>query len=350
MENEIQYNKVDWYRVFKAIWAHKKIYIISLPIAAILSSLYILCIPRTYKTDTEIILEVSNDITSSSSALGSLASSFGFNMSNLESPDAIPPMLYPDLMNDNGFVTDLFKIQVKTSDKKITCDYYTYLKKHQQYPWWTQIAGWIKTKFSSTKTSVPNTIDDPYNLPKPINDIVSKIRNDIKIKVDKKTSAITISTTDQDPLVCKIIADSTRNKLEKFITQYRTHKAENDCKYYEKLVSDAHKDYQKLRRLYAKYTDANEDVLLQSVKTKVEDIENDMQLKYNTYTSLCTQLDAARARLLANTPAFTMIKGAAVPIKPDGPKRMIFVLLCTTMTFIASSLYILKRIITDNGK
>ena len=69
-----------------------------------------------------------------------------------------------------------------------------------------------------------------------------------------------------------------------------------------------------------------------------------MQLKYNTYSTLNTQLQAAKAKIQEKTPAFTLIQGAAVPIKASEPKRMLFVLGMTILTFILISLYILREI------
>ena len=146
-------------------------------------------------------------------------------------------------------------------------------------------------------------------------------------------------------MVCKIIADSTRTRLENFITNYRTKKAKDDYAYYKKLTDEARADYQKIRRLYGSFSDANEDVILQSVKSKQEDLENEMQLKFNAYTTLSTQMDAARAKVLAKTPAFTLIQGAAVPVKPESPKRMLFVLAWAFIAFIGTTVYVLRDII-----
>ncbi len=344
MEKQQEYTTVDWRKVFKEIWKRKKLYFIVVPIIMILASLYIVSIPRTYSTDTEIIPEAQGDLNSNSGALGSLASSFGFDMSNLESSDAITPMLYPDLLKDNGFIASLFKIKIITQDGKIKTDYFTYISKYRKTAWWNKIIGGIKSKFAKKQASTNKQLD-PYDLPKKTDDVVKNIRNSLSIKVDKKTGSITISVSDQDPLVCKTIADSTRTRLESFITNYRTKKAKDDYAYYRKLTEDAHADYQKIRRQYGNYSDANEDVILQSVKSKQEDLENEMQLKYNAYTTLSTQMDAARAKVLAKTPAFTLIQGAAVPIKPESPKRMIFVLAWAFIAFVGTSIYVLRDII-----
>jgi uncharacterized protein involved in exopolysaccharide biosynthesis len=64
-----------------------------------------------------------------------------------------------------------------------------------------------------------------------------------------------------------------------------------------------------------------------------------MQLKYNNYTAMTTQFQAAQARVQERTPAFTMIKGATVPYRPTGPKRMLFVAGMLIFATILISLY-----------
>ncbi|MBO5549302.1 MAG: chain-length determining protein, partial [Prevotella sp.] len=80
----------------------------------------------------------------------------------------------------------------------------------------------------------------------------------------------------------------------------------------------------------------------ESYRAKQEDLENDMQLKFNTYTAMQTQLQQAKAKVQERTPAFTLLKGASVPIKPSGPKRMIFVIGMVILAFFGTIGWILK--------
>lgn len=343
MENK-ENKRVDYERVIEEIWKRKKIFFITLPLALILSSLYIICIPRTYTSSTEFALEIETK-GNSAGALGTIASTFGLDLSNLESSDAITPLLYPNLMTDNGFVYTLFDVKITSIDKVIQTDYYNYLKKYQKAPWWTII--WIKIKYAfAKKKEEKNSFQkNPYQLSKKDYDILNAIRDNTSIKVDKKTGAITISVTAQDPLVCKTITDSTREHLQNFITSYRTKKARKDVEYYKKLTAEAKQAYEQQRMAYGSYADANMEAMLETVRTKKEDLENEMQLRYNTYSIFNSQLQAAIAKVQERTPAFTVIKGAEVPIKPTAPKRMIFVLFMTLLTFIGTSIYVLRDII-----
>ena len=87
------------------------------------------------------------------------------------------------------------------------------------------------------------------------------------------------------------------------------------------------------------------EMVLESYRAKQNDLENDMQLKYNTYTTLMTQYQMAKAKVQERTPAFTLLKGAAVPIKPAGPKRMLFVAGMCLLAIILLSLYSIKDVI-----
>ena len=113
------------------------------------------------------------------------------------------------------------------------------------------------------------------------------------------------------------------------------------------MTLDAKRDYERARELYGSFADANTEIILQSVKSKQDDLENDMQLKFNTYSTMNTQLQAAKARIQERTPAFIIVKGASMPIKPDSPKRMLFVIGMVLLAFIGTSTYILKDILTS---
>lgn len=349
MENNTERKAVNYRAVFREIKKRAWIYLITIPVVGVLSAIYIYSIPREYTTSTEIVPEVDN-ATSAAGGLSSIASTFGIDLGSSESSDAITPLLYPDLMNDNGFVHNLFNIHVQDKDGTISTDYYHYLKDHQKKSWISSLLSGFANLFSTKKNKptvnkVFKAKDDPYILTKDDDDIMKKIRDDISIKVDKKTNAITIITVSQDPFIAKTIADSTMARLQVFITKYRTNKARKDVEYYKKLMTDAKTAYDKQRHKYAAFVDANEDVVLQSIRSQQEEIENEMQMRYNTYTALSAQLQAAIAKLRKMTPVFMTIQGASVPIKPEKPKRMFFVLGWVLFAFFVTSIYVLRDII-----
>lgn len=340
--NKPKASAIDYIKVWNAIKQRKKLFYKTLSVAFVIGCIYSLSIPRFYITEVKLAPEMENSGTGG--ALSSIASSFGFDLSEMQTTDAITPLLYPELMEDNGFIADLFNVKVTSKDGSINTTYKEYLSKYQKTEWWNYPLGWIKNLFKK-KTEGDSKAFDPYFMSKHDDDIAGSIRNNITCKADKKTGVITIKVKAQDPLICKTIADSTKEHLQQFITNYRTNKARTDYEYYKRLADDAKREYEKKRQIYANMTDANSKIALRSVELKLEDMENDLQLMFNAYSTINTQLQAAKAKVQERTPAFTVIKGAAVPIKHAGPKRMIMVLMLLIFTFIGTSLYILRDIL-----
>ena len=341
MEEKKDINVIDLRQIASHLWKSRKLYYKTLPIVFVLSCIYILGVPRTYNTETKLAPEMDNSLPNG--ALGSIAASFGFDLSDMQTTDAITPLLYPDLMEDNGFVSNLFHVIVETQDKKIKCSYYDYLKKHQKPILWATPYLYIKNLLKKKPANNGQKQFDPYCMTKDEDEVAKGIRGNVKFSVDKKTGVITINTKAQDALVCKTLADSVRKHLQLFITNYRTNKARTDYDYYKKLTLDAKQEYEKARQRYASFSDASTNATLKSVQLKMEDLENDMQLKFNTYSTLNTQLQAANAKVQERTPAFTIIQGASVPVKPTSPKRMIFVLGMLILTFICTSIYLSRK-------
>lgn len=340
-ENKIKNpDVIDLRLVVKKIRDNRKVFYKVLPIVFVVSCIYIFSQPRYYTADTKLAPEMES---SAAGSIGSIASAFGFDLSNMQTSDAITPLLYPDLMEDNTFITNLFNIKVQSLDGEINTTYHDYLKKHQKSAWYKAPIRWVKNLFKSKKKGGIAKEFDPYQLPEDEDKIAEAIRGNIKISIDKKTGLITINAKAQDPLICKTIADSVQNRLQEFITDYRTSKARNDYLYYKALVAEAKNEYEKTRQYYGSLSDANSKVALRSVELKMEDVENDMQLKFNAYTTLNTQMQAAKAKVQERTPAFTVVKGAAVPIKPAGPKRMLFVAGMLILAFFGTSFYLVRK-------
>lgn len=344
MDNNNSVKQIDVTAIIKAMIKNRKAYFIGIPVSFILSILIIMCVPRHYKSTAKLAPELSSFSTGS---LGELASSFGFDIgSSSSNEDAIFPELYPDLIESNDFLTSLFDVKVKSLDGTINTIYYDYLATKQKYPWWTKTIKSIKILFTTKDTtSMTSSKVNPFRLTKRQDQIAKTIADNVSCTIDKKNYVISISVEAQDPLICATLTDTVQNRLQQFITDYRTSKARKDLEYYQELCSEAKSKYEKVRQTYGSYADANNDIILESYKLKENDLENEMQLLYNNYTALQTQVQQARAKLTLQTPAFTTLQSASVPLKPAGPKRMLFVIGMTFLTFMIITFFSIRKVI-----
>lgn len=293
-------------------------------------------IPKRYEASVTLAPETaSNGMLSS---VSSLASMVGLYNDANPTGDAIYPEIYPDLMSSNDFLVSLFDVKVKSSDGTINTTYYNYLKDDQKKPWWSYPLDAVGKLLSmlGPKERVVASGDkvNPFDMTREQHSIAWAIEGSMGCSVDKMTNVITISVTDQDPLISATMVDSVKTVLQKFITDYRTTKARNDLKFMEKLFAEAKQNYDKARQQYAAFSDSNTDVVLASVRLKQEDLENDMQLQYNIYTQVAQQLQMARAKVQERTPAFTVIQEASVPFKHCNTPKVYYLAVFLFLGFI----------------
>lgn len=333
----MEYSRVNLNNLGQTLWKYKKVYLVALIGAYVLGKLVSYSIPPYYQCKTILAPESSNG--SGTGTLMSIASSFGINLgnSNSQGSDAITPLLYPDLMKSTDFKTSLFPVKLHRKNDKSSMTYYDYLKNEWKYPWWEDMFGLMSPEKKK------DTLVNNFELTGEQARIAGMINKNVICKIDKKTDLISIDVTAQDPYIAALLADSVQARLQNFLTDYRTKKARHDLEYYKMLHRAAKKDYERARQLYADFMDSNQDVILESIRQKQTDLENEMQLQYNNYTAVSAQVLAAQAKVQEDTPAFTTLQRATVPLAPSGPNHQLIVSVFMIITFLGVSIYILEK-------
>jgi len=329
---------IDLGAIWKAIKSNRKLYYVVLPIAFLVGVVIAKSIPTYYMCEVMLAPE-SGSGGGSASQLASLASSFGVNISGAggQGGDAITPALYPDLMKSTDFKTSLFPIKVHGKKEKTSMTYYDYLKNEWKEPWWKDCFGLMSPEKKQ------DTLVNNFELTGEQARIAGMINKNVVCKIDKKTELITINVTAQDPYISALLADSVKTRLQDFLTDYRTKKSRHDLEYAEMLLRQAKKDYEHARQKYVEFVDANQDVVLESIRQMQTDLENDLQLQYNNYNTLSAQVLAYKAKVQEATPAFTTLQRATVPLGPAGPKRSQILFICLFLAALFTTVYILYK-------
>lgn len=337
-------------QLWQDVKKHKRLFYKVLPATFVVAAILTLSMPNYYKCTVMLAPEIPGG--NKGGGLSSLASSFGINLNNASAgADAIMPNLYPDLMNSVAFRSSLFPIRVQQDGETTTMTYYDYLKDHQRAPWWSYVmsapgkfVGWITSLVSNQTSDLSHQPSvNPFRLTKEQMEVVETMSKKVVCDVDDKTMVITINVTDQDPLIAATMADSVQVHLQDFITDYRTRKARIDLAYSQKLYQEAKDRYEKARVKSASYNDANMHVFMNRVRSEQVKLENELALQYQAYSQVATQLQLAEAKVQEDTPAFTLLQPATVPVRKAGPKRAMICLALLFLAFLATTLWTIHR-------
>lgn len=340
-ENNKRSKEIDVLNCVLKVYHNKISLLIFVVSFAIIGVVYALNKEKTYTA--EVLLAPEATSMGMSQSISDLAGLIGVNGgSGSNSVDAIYPDIYPEVLSSTDFIVKLFNIQVRPLKGGQSKTYFNHILQDHKIPFYKAPVIWIKKFFLTEKDpkSKSNRLD-PFNLTKKQYYVYSAIKGAIGCQINKTTSVITISVTDVDPFIAAVMVDTIQRRLQEYITLYRTSKARIGLQNAKKLNAEAKAVYTKVRREYSSFSDANTDVNLPSVQAKLEDLENEMQLKYNNYTATQQQVQQAEDKLQEDTPAFTIIQNSSIPLNASSTPRSIIILLFIFIGIIFDSLYVL---------
>lgn len=300
-------------------------------------------LPKTYQVDVNLSPESG---TSAISGLSGIASMFGLgNGATGFGEDALTFNMFPEIVKTNPFALEMLQIPIQTQDKdRITL--YDYLDTEKK-TWWSYIMrapgkliGGVKSLFKEEQKDTVKTID-PFHLTREQSGRIGMLKDILKVETDKKTNMTKVSVSLQDPLAAAIVADSAVHKLQEYITDYRTRKAQQDYDFQLHLCEQYRKEYFAAQQKYAKFADANRNIILQTVTTEKTRLQKNLSLAEQIYSQSMAQLQVLRGKLQEAKPVFAVVEPATVPLTPASPKKMLIIIAFAFLAFVAESAWIL---------
>ena len=352
--------EIDLMDVLRKIISIRKTLYKAAGVGVIIGIIVYLSIPKQYTVNVTLSPEMGGS-KSGNGLVGIAASFLGSGVSSGDSSDALNASLSSEIVSSTPFLLELLSIDIPAPDGYGNMVLDTYLD-DQSSPWWNYVIGFpnmlvggVKSLFSEGTLDTLENVGrrGTLELSQEQNTKVNVLRNSVKASIDTKTAITNVSVSLQSPKVAAVVADSVVHKLQEYITDYRTSKVKDDCAYLEKLFKERQREYYTAQKKYANYVDTHDNLVLQSVRTEQERLQNDMSLAYQIYSQVANQLQVARAKVQEEKPVFAVVEPAIVPLNPSGMKLMIyvivFVLFSITTTIVWKFLVknILKIIITN---
>ena len=328
-DEEIEIDLMDLLR--KVIGIRKKIYKAA-GIGLIIGVIVAISIPKQYTVEVTLSPEMGNN---KGGGLSGLAASFlGSGVSMGDGTDALNASLSADIVSSTPFLLELSNMKVPVSgSEKISLSSYL---DEESSPWWSYVIGFPGMVIGGVKSLFIEDEDESIfldkasqgtiELSKKESQKIESLKKKIVASVDKKTSMTSVTATFQDSKVAAVVADSVVKKLQEYIIDYRTSKSKEDCLYLEKLFKERQQEYYVAQKKYADYMDSHDNIILQSVRTEQERLQNDMSLAYQVYSQVASQLQVARAKVQEEKPVFAVVEPAVVPLYPSGTSRKVYAL------------------------
>lgn len=317
--------EIDWMGILSKILRNWKRIALVTFLFAVVGVASAMLMHRRYGVTVTLAPEVQGRSSSSLTSITSMLSLSGAQLST--SPDALNITLFPEICSSTPFLTRLFDVEltpylspqavaagatatpVTVFDHLIGADKLGYEKKQE------------KLRRRKDYVEIDESVVDPARLTKKQAFVVKQLGSRIGATVDKKTGITTISTVLDDRLMVTQLADTVCRRLQEYVIDYRTKKADADYQYYVAMAEESHDKLVAAQSAYAAAVDFDKGVLRQSVSSERQRLQEEVTLASQIYSQMVQQRELARAKLQEEKPVYAVIQPATMPQRPMNSRR-----------------------------
>lgn len=340
-------SEIDIMELISKLWKKRSMIIKWCIGGAILGLIVGFSIPKTYTASVTLAPEMQQK---TSNGVNSIASMMGVNLNN--SVDAISVEMFPDVVHSTPFIFELFDLPVtfEHKDTVVNTTLLDYMLEYQKSPWWTPVLQFpFKVLVWCIDLVTPGDEDEestggalnPNNLPKKEREVVKFFAENIIVNVDKKSFKTQMSIEMQDPVIVAKVMETITENLKDYMSDYRTSKARQDVENLEVICEQRKADYYKAQHAYANYVDSNKNVSLQSAQVERDRLQQEMNLAYQVYSQVATNLEGARIQAEQAKPVFVVIDPVTIPIRKTAPSKAKLLLIFTFLAGCIAAAWVL---------
>ena len=314
-------DEIDLIELLKKVWkGRKKIIFISF-IFVIIGVVSSLLLPVVYSSSTTFIN--SQVESSSSSSLSGVASLVGINLGGMSSGNEIPATMYPQIGESVEFKRRLLDEYIDKNEtlklKRFLIDYHDLDSED--------------FTFNDNKYFVSEGDSDLFKI---LEDIIS-------ISVNEKDGFVSISANMPESEYAANMCINARELLQESVINKRIKSAKQKLEYSEEQLNSKRVEFEEIQNKLAYFNDSNLNLVTSTVINERSKLEAEFQIINAVMIELSKQVERRKLQVSEDTPVFSIIKEASMPVKRSYPKRAQMVLIFGFMGLVVSILYTLIK-------
>lgn len=323
---------IDWLKIVRKLLKGWKFILVFTFIFSVLGVVSALTTQHKYQVKVTLAPELQNR--STSGTLSAITSMLGGGINMNSSPDALNITLFPEISSSIPFLCSLLDVPVtpyisreselagRTPD---TTTVFMHMLGRDK-----ELSGRKAQKRAEADAEYlyDDNVINPDKLTPRQYQAVKKLRDAINTGVDNKTGVTTISVTMDDRMIVKQLADTVCQRLQDFVIDYRTKKAMADYDYYVQMADEAHTKLVKAQAAYAARVDYDRSVILQSVNSERQRLQDEANLANQLYSQMAQQRELAKAKIQEMKPVYAVVQPATVPMNSITSRAKICIVWC----------------------
>jgi len=343
-------------RYVKDFLRSKSLIFITTGIFLVLGLLTVLFTPKTFQSTVSFIPQVSEN-SGIGSGLKDIAAVIGFNLGKKDDKSKdLPVYLYPKIVSSLPYQRQLLETPLKFRgiDSMITYrEYYTKVSKpsliNKIRKYTIGLPGLLIRSIRGKKNNVISVkIDSLEYMTKEESTLRNKLAETLVFTIDENDGTLIISTNMPQAVPAAQLAENAKVILQKEIINYRIKKAKEKYDFITNQYEEKKEQFIKAQNALAAYVDRNVYNITEQSKIRRQELQSQYTLISSVYAELEQQKLAQSIKIQEDTPLFTTLNPAIVPLEPaNGGSFMIILKYMITGFIVSIFLYTYKAFYTQ---
>jgi len=332
---------IDFLSLLIVFWKNKflilKTTLISMSIGVLIS----LVIPKKYTVETVMVPQISN-----SQDLGkfsSLVAIAGINLNSFDNSNLLTPIVYPRILSSLPLQKELLDSKIFYNETRDSITIFEYYLKNSQ--------TFLRKLFSSKKHNysadesikLTQNTEGIYISSRKYENIRKLLNNEIQLNLKDKEGILIMQVTMKDPYVAAQVANRAQRLLQKYITQYKIEKAQEQYNFCLQRLKEKKSEFESIQKELAFFRDRNININTATAKIQEDELQSKYNILYSVYMELSKQAEQLQLKVKEDTPILTIIEPIKVPTQKSKPDRVLIIVIFILLGIITGLFTVLIK-------
>ena len=317
----IDNDEIDLIPIVKKVWKNKKFISLFSSIFISIGIITALLSSPVYTSSSTFILSSSND--NKSSSLGGVASLVGINLGVTGDNNRIPATMYPKVVESVEFKRQLLNEYIDEDKtlklKSFLIDYYD-----------LNIEDFIKN-------------NNKFFVSSGENDLFEILKDVIIISVNEKDRFVSISANMPTSEYAANTCINARKILQTIVINTKIKRAKENLNFTQEQLNLKKIEFDEIQNKIASFEDTNLNIINSKYRNELNKLKAEFQIINSVYTELSKQLEQSKLQVNQDTPVFSIVKEASMPVLRSSPKTAKMALIFGVLGLFISVIYVITK-------
>ena len=347
-------NDIDLLSILKYLFSKRKQIILTVSLFSLFGLILALTTPKEYEASIRLLSESESYGGKFRGGFKNLLGIGGISTGSSNETKVLPSSLYPEIATSLPFLLETADDSLEFSTLDLTrLTVEEYLSNYSRISllglvmkYTIGLPSLIITLFNkkieeNTKEVFFDSNTKVYKLTGSKRNSLNTISNRIDVRVDEELGIVTITVTMPDPLAAAQLSSKIKDRLTRIATEYKTEKLKQNLEFVQRRYEESRETFLKWQKIRAEYVDNNRNVSSQLARVELTNVQNEYNLSFDLYQTFAQELETSRLSLKKETPVFTILDPAEVPIKKSKPKTIMTVIL---LSFVGLFIAVIRAV------